>query len=723
MEFLELYWNVVITGTVLAVIAFAFVSHFVKPARRIGRELDTAIARLQTIKREAGTHATDLDRIAAEVMQGATLSHCWSEFRETLHGQTGINSQGQEAVVRFRATALAETFFTDQALVETPLKTEFYKHLPGILTGIGIIGTFTGLILGLINFQVTSNADQVRQSLAGLIQNVGHAFVVSASAITLAMLATWVEKSLVTRRYRQVEELCVLIDSLFDAGAGEEYLARLVQASETSATQAIQIKDALVADLKEVLAEIAHQQNTAYAEHNRQLSESMARTFSESLKEPITRISEAVEQVSGNQGEAVNRMLTDVLANFSNQMQEMFGGQLRGMNEMLQETSKSIQGASTRFDQLADNMQSAGQGAVTQMADRMGVLVGDLDARQEIMNGRMMEFAEQIRRSVDGVQSESAEKSRALLEALGNQMSAVVTQLEQQSMQSQAGHAQQVSKLEEQLERFLKVTEMVVVRYQRETGEKMQHSLEELGGKTAGLVASLQKQSEQATRVQAERQAQFGEQTEVVLNRLAQKIEDLSSSVQRASQAMDTSVDKLSNTSRDAIERMNTGAAMLNAATDHLAQGMAGIDAATAGIADSSDRLVTASSNLLESSNTVVGVMDDYRATHDSLAGMVENLRMVVENARREASMVSDILTQLASATDKLTAAQRSADAYLDGISDVLATAHTSFAEGIEKSLRMGNTQFHLELSEAVNRLKGAIQDLGDTLDAVALKE
>jgi hypothetical protein len=87
--------------------------------------------------------------------------------------------------VRWRSTTLAETFFTEQALIDTPLKTEFYKHLPGILTGLGIIGTFSGLIVGLIRFEVSGDADKVRSSLNGLIQSVGYSFIVSAAAITL----------------------------------------------------------------------------------------------------------------------------------------------------------------------------------------------------------------------------------------------------------------------------------------------------------------------------------------------------------------------------------------------------------------------------------------------------------------------------------------------------------------------------------------------------------
>lgn len=156
-------WILVVVAGFLVMAVIGFIAKFVVPAFRIGRDLDSAIAKLRRIKQEDDAHLTSLERITDEVMLGVTLTHCWSEFRETLHGQTGVNNQGQEVVVRYRATAMAATFFTPQALVETPLASEFFKHLPGILTGLGIIGTFTGLINGSIDFQVTNNADQVRQ--------------------------------------------------------------------------------------------------------------------------------------------------------------------------------------------------------------------------------------------------------------------------------------------------------------------------------------------------------------------------------------------------------------------------------------------------------------------------------------------------------------------------------------------------------------------------------
>lgn len=188
------------------------------------------------VKARTGGAVVDLAEIEQHVSSDPQLAELWHEYSralEALHRQDQAGSAVR--VQRWRATALAETFFSDHALVDSPLRTDFYKHVPGILTGLGIIGTFSGLIMGLVHFDV-SHPERVQAELSRLVQTVGHAFYVSAAAIALAMLFTWIEKSLLTARYRQAEELRHLIDSLFDAGAGEEYLERLVAASETQAS-------------------------------------------------------------------------------------------------------------------------------------------------------------------------------------------------------------------------------------------------------------------------------------------------------------------------------------------------------------------------------------------------------------------------------------------------------------------------------------------------------
>ena len=427
--------KIVISFLLLSV--FCFVFCFCRRAIFLWWKLHCAIKNIKKIAVDSnGGNLIDLNSIAIKAMTTESLRNQWNEYKQTLHPQKKIDEAGQEQVVCWRATSMAETFFSEQVLVDTPLKTEFYKHLPGILTGLGIIGTFSGLIQGLTHFEVSNDPEAVREGLRNLIQGVGHAFFISASAIAMAMILTWIEKSLITARYRQVEMFCQLIDRFFNAGAGEEYLARLVQASETSATQSMHLKDSLVGDLKQILSEVTAQQVHASTQNSQQMSQDLAKAFTETLRLPMERISTAVDRVTSNQGEAVNQMLTDVLANFSAQMQDMFGGQFRGMTDLLGQTNSAMLGTVAKFDQLAENMRDAGQGAASAMAEKLREAIIAMETRQGAMTQQMQKFVEQMRVSSQDSQNEATQKMQTIMTALGDKVSLLISQLDVQSKQS-----------------------------------------------------------------------------------------------------------------------------------------------------------------------------------------------------------------------------------------------------------------------------------------------
>jgi hypothetical protein len=111
------------------------------------------------------------------------------------------------------------------------------------------------------------------------------------------------------------------------------------------------------------------------------------------------------------------------------------------------------------------------------------------------------------------------------------------------------------------------------------------------------------------------------------------------------------------------------------------------------------------------------GVVADYATTSETLATMLGDLRSTVENAKREANLTSDILTRIESASQKLGQAQKDAEDYLAGISDVLASAHGEFATGLKTTLGEGYREFYDRLSKATGLLRQAIEELGSTLE------
>lgn len=411
------YWHVGLVAIFLLALTFDFFSRFFLGSLQLKRELDEAITEVRAISAQKSGELVDLNAVKTKAMQSPALSHLWAEYAKTLHPQLGEEDElGQRKVRRWRSTSLADAFFTEQAIVDNRLKTDFFKHLPGVLTGLGIIGTFAGLIKGLVNFNVSVDPGAAQEQLQGLVRSVGHAFYVSASAIFLAMLITWIEKTLATARYGQVEELRELIDGLFKGGAGEEYLQGLAQSSQDAATHIKHLRDTLVVDLKEVLTTLTERQIVAQAQHTGQMSVDVGNAISDAVAQPMEAITDAVQKVSGSQGDAINKLLTDVLASFSAQMQEMFGGQMRGMTDLLKQASESMKESALQFGQLAANMDAAGANTVDAMGDKLVRALDAMDARQSAMNTRMGEFVEQIRNLVSQSQSETNQK---LQDALG----------------------------------------------------------------------------------------------------------------------------------------------------------------------------------------------------------------------------------------------------------------------------------------------------------------
>ena len=649
------YWHIIIVAALLILISIGFVFRFVVPALRLATELKTAIVALRDIRSRLNGNVVELVEIESKAMSGPALSHLWTEYAKTLHAQSEDGENGQSRIVRWRATALADNFFSEQAVVDTRLKTEYYKHLPGILTGLGIIGTFTGLIIGLGRFKVPKDLTKVQEQLGQLIDSVGHAFYVSAAAIALAMLFTWVEKSLVAARYRQVESLRELVDSMFKGGAGEEYLERLANAAETSATQAAHIKNALVADLKEILTTLATQQIAAQAQHTGQISADVGKAISEALGPPMEAISKAVQGVSANQGEAVNKMLTDVLASFSAQMREMFGGQMQGMSELLRETSESMKATALQFGQLAANMDAAGTNTVDAMGEKLAKALDGMEARQLAMNAQTAAFVEQIRALVGESQTESSRKLQEVLTNVGDQV--------------------------------------------------------------AGVVAELRRQAEASAESQGQRQERFESATGAAIGSLSEQMERLLAQSVETNRSLQDTVARLAGATDKAIAGMNTGAETLFVAASDFAKAGQGVSDTMKASTAAVEAIKGASGQLTLATDGARGLFADYGKTRDTFALMVTELKQTVENAKREASMTSEIISKIEAAAAQLGTAQKESEEYLRGVSEVLVKAHDSFAENVERTMREGNRAFQGELSSAVQLLSGAIKNLGDTID------
>jgi ABC-type transporter Mla subunit MlaD len=424
----DLPWYVYVTFGLLVIGTFSFIALFCWPAWKVSRRLKRAF---QAIKSDRLSGSLDIGQAFGEHEQ---LKHPWSEFRETLHEERSNNAvTGVVDIIALRATVPAATFFTEENMVGAPLRADFFKHLPGIFTGIGIIGTFTGLLFGLHDFRVSDNAGMVRDSLGHLLRGVSEAFTISAFAIALAMILTLCEKLILVNLYARLRSITQAVDERYKAGIGEEYLARLVGATEESATQGKILRDALVGDLKTILTELTERQITAFGQSQERLGAHISESVTTQLKEPLERLAAVSASVRGDQGAAVQQLMADLLARFTDRIENLFGGQMSGIQEMQQQTIAALRDAVGQLQRMSQTVEGAGQKASEALTERLNETLHKLDQRQLVMTEEVRKFVHEIRSLVGESQTESHQRLQTLLTDLARQTGTLVGELSEKS--------------------------------------------------------------------------------------------------------------------------------------------------------------------------------------------------------------------------------------------------------------------------------------------------
>jgi len=369
----------------------------------VGNQLRKTINGIKAIKGNGGI--PDPNEIG-KIFSSEPLKHLWDEYADTLHTVVTASSGGVQ-LTEVRATIPAEAMFTRDVLVDSRLFDDFTKHLPGVLTGLGIIGTFAGLLTGLENFH-PSSTQTAGSELDKLLLGVQHAFIASGFAIGSAMLVVFVSKLVLAVFYGWVEQLTHLVDSLYRMGAGEEYLSRLVKASEGNESHIATLKDALVEDLKTILTNISDRQIEAQYAVANQIGTNINRQIeaqSEASDRLEKRLAQFQRDTTSQNGEQVSNLMESLLTGFMTKLEETFGDQMKRSSEVLTAVQNSM-------EKLLENISETNSKTSSQMHDMLVKAIERTSQSQSDMTEQMRKFVEEFQKNT----SDDHKKSRVAMD-------------------------------------------------------------------------------------------------------------------------------------------------------------------------------------------------------------------------------------------------------------------------------------------------------------------
>ena len=725
----------------LAVFIYKFYTLYYAPAKRLANELAKYTEDINGIRNSAPTGR----RIAAKrVFNNTSFFHQWSEFEETLHDQHEV-IDGEQRVTKSRATTPASYYFSAQSIVDTPLHAEYFKHLPGILTGLGIIGTFLGLMLGLHAFD-PSAPEKVQESVSGLIRDVFYAFIGSLASIVCAMVVTHYEKEQLRICYDQLEKLTDSIDGLFDAGVGEEYLADLVHTSRESSIQTRMLKDSLVTDLREMLQNLVDTQvreslklaetlSGSYRDSGTMLAGQISQSIESSFREPLEKIAQSVSAASGDQSKVVGSMLQEVLVAFMAKLESTFGQQFQGLSSMLEQSVTAMQQMQNGFAALVSDLRDASESSSQAVSQQLAKTLQDMHASQDVMQAALNDMVSTMQSAVENMGSQGVEaggKIAAQLEKMfadgearqqkmTDQMDAFVQHMQDSVGRGQTDTMDQIARtvgqLEQQMQTMVNGIGASISRAQEDSLRNASNASDAMTARLEDMFSSFDRGRHDMDQQSQQALADFREEAKSTLEGLGNQVKSLLELVERERHAMRQTVDALGGQTERSLQGMQLGADKMRVAAERFDTAGASVQTAMQSSGETISALRTGSSELSVAMRELSSVVADYRANRDVTAHNLQSLQLLVDRAQQEAGVREKTASDLIRLSDQIHDMNLETEEYLSKISEVVSHSFDEFGRGVERTLLKTMGSLDAELDKAVRSLAGGVETVAENIE------
>ncbi len=388
------------------------------------RLIDSLTKELQKFNRPAQPHIKQ--ELKEKFAHNNEFAEAWQEFEDSLI--TRKRNENQEIVYK---TDEASLFFSADRLLEHHLNLRFWNSVPAVLVGFGILGTFVGLVWGLIPFSGIdfTQTDQIQSAIKELLSGVSTAFVTSVWGMLTSLVFNWLEKWRISRVSRAITNLQRALDQLFTLTTQEEIAIQQEVELEQQTAALKSFSTDLADKIKISMEPSLNNLKTAVEGLRQQKEESstdaigkLIKEFQDSLSSSTVKQMEGLAQTVGNAAQSLKNLpdqMQDMIAGVQNQidqtrqlldatseeqtdqMKKMFGEMLAALQEANQDAiaaqSEAADLVNEKTRQIATDMQNLSDRAREQMSKQVEQAAAQLsgsvqNAEQSV--GRILQLLE-----------------------------------------------------------------------------------------------------------------------------------------------------------------------------------------------------------------------------------------------------------------------------------------------------------------------------------------
>ena len=366
----------------------------------------------------------DSNSVLASIKE-SKVAELGKKYSETIIIETGKgNKTNIPASEYFNDISVCKCFKLNLRMLDTA---------SGTLVGLGLLGTFFGLTLGISNFD-SSNTTRINESIQGLLAGMGTAFVTSLVGMGLSIVLTFIDKALRHSLYKCVYGLTEKLDSLYyiddielSSINQQKIIDQLYNALkndmlqqnaalvdkltyQNAAGQTVSVGNAI----REILTE-NQEQTKALKSFSTDLAIELNNGFDEALsrqmQQKILPLMENVDTTTRAIVEHIDQMASQVSSPATDMMQKVVDDLKQSMQSMVNEFSTGLSGSTTsELENLTRQLGNAAQ------------VMADFPKNMQNISATLQVTIDEVKSAVSDISNTSANANSTAMQQMQEQI-------------------------------------------------------------------------------------------------------------------------------------------------------------------------------------------------------------------------------------------------------------------------------------------------------------
>lgn len=289
------------------------------------------------------------------------LSDSWREFNETLLIPY-VDFEPDNDDEKILNTHHTSTYFNQRYILWSKVNMRWFNALPNILTGIGIVGTFIGLVAGIYIASPglsADNIDEAKEALNVLLSGASLAFLTSIAGLSSSMLFSKAEKNKIHDFDRLCQDFVAEIDERVEYFSAERLSNKVLQESKKQSFALETFANDLAVTLGQVMQE---QVAEPLVEAINELTENQKSANDETIEKVMEEFAASISGAAGVEMQSLADTIKTISAKLEEQLIALSDGH-KAMNEtatfIMTEMTNVAENASTKINDLSGELGNA----------------------------------------------------------------------------------------------------------------------------------------------------------------------------------------------------------------------------------------------------------------------------------------------------------------------------------------------------------------------------